>query len=134
MNIVFIISVYDFVTWFFFLLIPRLRYSFFTQRIQTQQSVATVRNSMNNFIHEYLQHDGFLILRLIHSNVGDDITSNILTTLWKHYQRTDKPKNDDCIMISSTTSLAASGNRSIYTRSDKRQSSIFDYSKTSTNL
>jgi hypothetical protein len=89
---------------------------------------------MSAFVYDYLQHDGFFILRLIHSNVGDDVTSDILTNLWKNFQRTDKNviAENTSANIGATVSLTATGNRGLNYRQDER--SIFDYSKTSTNL
>jgi hypothetical protein len=134
MNIVFAISIYDFLSWFIFLLCPRLRYSFFAQRIQVQQSITTVRTGMNNFVYDYLQQDGFFILRLIHSNVGDDVTSTILNNLWKNFQRSDKSTSSDNV-VHTTVSLTATGNRGAQSaRHDSQTASIFDYSKASTNL
>ncbi|CAF1650412.1 unnamed protein product [Adineta ricciae] len=136
MNFVLAVTIYDFVSWLMFLFLPRLRYSFFSQRIQIQQSITTVRTGLNAFIHDYLQQDGFFIFRLIHSNVGDDVTSNILTNLWKNFQRSDKPAPPENISggLSATISLTATGNRHT-NRSDGQGGSIFDYSKTSsTNL
>lgn len=133
MIIVLAVSVYNFLSWFLFLLFPRLRYSFFTQRVHTQQSIATLRTGINAFVYDYLQQDGFFILRLIHSNVGDDVTSNILTNLWRNFQRSDKPVPPDN-SNGATVSLTATGNRGIYTRNDGQNGGLFDYSKTSTNL
>lgn len=143
MNIVLVITIYDFLSWFIFLLFPRLRYSFFTQRILTQQSIATMRTSMRAFVYDYLQQDGFFILRLIHSNVGDDVTSNILTNLWKNFQRPEKGTTTTTTTtttaatessIGATVSLTATGNRGLYSRNEDQNSSMFDYNKTSTNL
>jgi len=133
MNIILIITIYDFFSWLIFLFFSRLRHSFFTQRIHLQQSMSTVRTSMNAFIYDYLQHDGFFILRLIHSNVGDDVTSNLLTNLWKNYQRPEKASTQENL-LGNTISLTATGNRSLYSRNDAPTSSVFDYTKTSTNL
>lgn len=88
---------------------------------------------MRVFVYDYLQHDGFFILRLIYSNVGDDITTNILTNLWKNFQRSDKPILTDN-SIGATVSLTASGNRGGNIRTDGQATSFFDYTKTSTNL
>jgi hypothetical protein len=134
MNIVLAVTVYDFVSWLMFLLFPRLRYSFFVQRIHTQQSIATMRATMRAFVYDYLQQDGFLILRLIHSNVGDDVTSSILTNLWKNYQRPDKVTLTESSSLGATVSLTATGNRGFYTRNEEQNNSLFDYNKTSTNL
>jgi hypothetical protein len=133
MNIVLAVTIYDSISWLMFLFFPRLRYSFFTQRISTQQSVSTVRTGMNAFVYDYLQHDGFFILRLIHSNVGDDVTSNILTNLWRNFQRPEKPTSTDN-SIGATVSFTATGNRGLYSRNEDQGHSLFDYSKTSTNL
>ncbi len=134
MNLVLVITMYDFFSWLLFLFLPRLRYSFISQRVQMQQSITTVRTGMHAFVYDYLQQDGFFILRLIHSNVGDDITSTILTNLWKNFQRTDKNviAENTSANIGATVSLTATGNRGLNYRQDER--SIFDYSKTSTNL
>jgi hypothetical protein len=136
MNLVLVITIYDFLSWLIFLFLPRLRYSFFTQRIQSQQSITTVRTGMSAFVYDYLQHDGFFILRLIHSNVGDDVTSNILTNLWKNFQRTDKENLAETATanLGATVSLTATGNRGLYNRQNEQGGSIFDYSKTSTDL
>ena len=134
MNIVLAVTVYDFLSWLMFLLFPRLRYSFFTQRIHTQQSIATIRASMRAFVYDYLQQDGFFILRLIHSNVGDDVTSSILTNLWKNYQRPEKVSSAESSSIGATVSLTATGNRGFYSRNEEQSNSLFDYNKTSTNL
>lgn len=137
MNFVLAATVYNFMSWSLFLFFPRLRYSFFTQRIYTQQSIATVRTNMHAFVYDYLQHDGFFVLRLIHSNVGDDVTSNVLTNLWRSFQRSDKPLLTDS-SIGATVSLTASGNgghKGSFTRNEGPTSSpLFDYSKTSTYL
>jgi hypothetical protein len=133
MNIVLLVTVYDFMSWLLFLIFSRLRYSFFAQRIHVQQGLTTVRTGMHAFVYDYLQHDGFFILRLIHSNVGDDVTSNILSNLWRNFQRPDKPTSTDN-SLSATVSLTAAGNRASYNRNDAQTSSLFDYSKTSTNL
>lgn len=133
MNIVLAITVYDFISWFIFLIFSRLRYSFFTQRIHTQQSMNTVRTSMHTFVYDYLQQDGFFILRLIHSNIGDDVTSNILTNLWRNYQRPEKQTPSEN-PLSATVSITATGNKGFYNRNDGQTSSLFDYTKTSTNL
>jgi hypothetical protein len=133
MNIVLLVTVYDFMSWLLFLIFSRLRYSFFAQRIPVQQGLTTVRTGMHAFVYDYLQHDGFFILRLIHSNVGDDVTSNILSNLWRNFQRPDKPTSTDN-SLSATVSLTAAGNRASYNRNDAQTSSLFDYSKTSTNL
>ena len=132
MNLVLVVTIYDLFSWLLFLFLPRLRYSFISQRVQMQQSLTTVRTGMNAFVYDYLQQDGFFILRLIHANVGDDVTSNILTNLWKNFQRSDKvvPENSSA-NIGATVSLTATGNRGAG-RQDER--SIFDYTKTSTNL
>ncbi|UJR26456.1 hypothetical protein I4U23_007786 [Adineta vaga] len=139
MHIVLAITVYDFLSWFIFLLFPRLRYSFFVQRINTQQSIATMRTTMRAFVYDYLQQDGFFILRLIHSNVGDDITSSILTNLWKNFQRPEKLATTTSqttaeSSIGATVSLTATGNRGLYSRNEEQTNSLFDYNKTSTNL
>lgn len=133
MNIVLAITVYDFLSWLMFLFLPRLRYSFFSQRINTQQSVATVRTSMHAFVYDYLQQDGFFILRLIHSNVGDDVTTTILTNLWRNFQRPEKIISAEQT-LGATVSLTATGNRGLYSRNDEPNSSLFDYTKNSTNL
>ncbi|CAF1364496.1 unnamed protein product [Adineta steineri] len=133
MNIVLAITIYDFLSWLMFLLFPRLRYSFFVQHTRTQQGVTSIRTNMHSFVYDYLQQDGFFILRLIHSNVGDDITSNILTNLWRNYQSPEKiPSIENS--IGATVSLTATGNRGLYSRSDDQNTSLFDYTKTSTNL
>jgi len=137
MNLVFAITIYDFLSWLLFLFFPRLRYSFFTQRIQIQQSLTTVRTGMSAFVYDYLQHDGFFILRLIHSNVGDDVTSDILTNLWKNFQRTDKPSltENTSANMAATVSLTATGNRGTDNKYDGQGGMMFDYSKaSSTNL
>ena len=140
MNIVLVITIYDFLSWSIFLLLPRLRYSFFTQRIHTQQSIATIRTSMRAFVYDYLQQDGFFILRLIHSNVGDDVTSTILTNLWKNFQRPEKTATTTTAItttessIGATVSLTATGNRGLYSRNEEQNNSLFDYNRTSTNL
>jgi len=133
MNIVLAVTIYDFISWLLFLIFSRLRYSFFSQRIQIQQSLTTVRTGMHAFVYDYLQQDGFFILRLIHSNVGDDVTSSILSNLWRNFQRPDKSTPADNL-IAATISLTATGNRGLYNRNDGQNSSLFDYSKTSTNL
>ncbi|CAF0719484.1 unnamed protein product [Rotaria sp. Silwood1] len=133
MNIVLLVTIYNFISWLIFLLFPRLRYSFFTQRIHTQQSITTLRTSMSAFVYKYLQHDGFFILRLIYSNIGDDVTTNILTNLWRNFHRPDKSTLLDN-SIGATISLTATGNRGLYMRSNGQSGSLFDYSKTSTNL
>lgn len=136
MNLVLAITIYDFVSWLIFLFLPRLRYSFFSQRIHIQQSVTTVRTGMNAFVYDYLQQDGFFILRLVHSNVGDDVTSTILTNLWKNFQRGDKatPGDGGAGGATGTVSLTATGNQE-GGKSDGQKGSIFDYSKSSsTNL
>jgi hypothetical protein len=133
MNIVLAVTVYNFMSWLIFLFLPRLRYSFFTQRIQIQQSITTVRTGMHAFVYDYLQHDGFFILRLIHSNAGEDVTSTILTNLWRNFQRTDKEKSADN-SLGATVSLTAMGNRGLHNRNEGQTGSLFDYSKTSTNL
>lgn len=136
MNFVLIISVYDFFSWLIFLILPRLRYSFISQRIQINQSLTTVRTGMHAFVYDYLQHDGFFMLRLIHSNNGDDLTSTIVTNLWKNFQRNDKVVVTENVTanIGATVSLTATGNRGLYSRQESHGGSIFDYSKTSTNL
>ncbi len=134
MNIVLVITVYDFLSWLIFLFFSRLRYSFFTQRIHIQQSMSTARTVMHTFVYDYLQQDGFFILRLIHSNVGDDITSNILSNLWRNFQRPDKSTTTTDNLSSNTVSLTATGNRGLYSKSEGQTSALFDYSKTSTNL
>ncbi len=88
---------------------------------------------MNTFVHDYLQQDGFFILRLIHSNVVDDITSIILSNLCINFQRPDKPTSTDNL-VGNTISLTATGNRGIYSKNEGQTSSLFDYSKASTNL
>jgi hypothetical protein len=136
MNFVLVVTVYNFVSWLFFLILPRLRYSFFSQRIQIQQSVATVRTGMRAFVYDYLQQDGFFILRLVHSNVGEDVTATILTNLWKNFQRGDKstPGDSGTGIAARTVSLTAAGNRGT-SKPDGQGGSIFDYSKSSsTNL
>jgi hypothetical protein len=133
MNIVLAVTLYDFISWMLFLIFSPLRYSFFAQRIHIQQSMTTVRTGMQTFVHDYLQQDGFFILRLIHSNVGDDITSNILSNLWRNFQRPDKPTSTDNL-IGNTVSLTATGNRGLYNKNEGQISSLFDYSKTSSNL
>jgi hypothetical protein len=133
MNIVLAVTIYDFVSWLIFLFFPRLRYSFFAQRIHVQQSLTSVRTGMKAFVYDYLQQDGFFILRLIHSNVGDDVTSSILTNLGKNFQRPEKPSSTDN-SAGATVSFTATGNRGLYNRQDGNSASIFDYSKTSTNL
>ena len=136
MNLVLAITIYDLFSWLLFLFLPRLRYSFVSQRVQVQQSLTAVRTGMHAFVYEYLQQDGFFILRLIHSNVGDDVTTNILTNLWKNFQRTDKVvlTENTAGTLGATVSLTATGNRGLYARQDGHERSIFDYSKTSTNL
>jgi hypothetical protein len=136
MNFVLVITLYDFLSWIIFLFLPRLRYSFISQRVQIQQSLTTVRTGMHAFVYDYLQQDGFFILRLINSNVGDDITSTILTNLWKNFQRVDKIVTAENVTanLGATISLTATGNRGSYVRQDTHGGSIFDYSKTSTNL
>ncbi len=136
MNFVLVITIYDFLSWIIFLFLPRLRYSFISQRVQIQQSLTTVRTGMHAFVYDYLQQDGFFILRLINSNVGDDITSTILTNLWKNFQRVDKIVTAENVTanLGATISLTATGNRGSYVRQDTHGGSIFDYSKTSTNL
>ena len=132
MTFVLAVTLYDLISWLVFLILPRLRYSFFAQRIPTQQGLTTVRTGMHAFVYDYLQHDGFFILRLIHANVGDDVTVNIINNLWKNFQRTDKssaPENT-IANIGVTVSLTATGN----SRLDNYGRSIFDYSKTTTNL
>ena len=136
MSFVLLITIYDFFSWLLFLFLPRLRYSFISQRVQIQQSLTTVRTGMHAFVYDYLQQDGFFILRLIHANVGDDVTTTILTNLWKNFQRTDKVivTENPAANIGATVSLTATGNRGLYSRQDANERSIFDYSKTSTNL
>lgn len=136
MAIVLAVNIYDFFSWLIFLLLPRLRYSFISQRVQMQQSVTTARTGMQAFVHEYLQQDGFFILRLVHSNVGDDVTSNLLTHLWKNFHRTDKVivTENPAASMGATVSLTATGNRGLYNRQETQGASIFDYTKTSTNL
>jgi hypothetical protein len=136
MNFVLAVTIYDFLSWLIFLFLPRLRYSFVSQRVQIQQSLTTVRTGMHAFVYEYLQQDGFFILRLIHSNVGDDLTGTILTNLWKNFQRADKVGLADNVTanLGATVSLTATGNRGLSQRQDGHGGSIFDYSKTSTNL
>lgn len=133
MSIVLFVTIYDFVAWFLFLFFSRLRYSFFTQRIPIQQSMNTVRTSMHAFVYNYLQQDGFFILRLIHSNVGDDVTSTILSNLWRNFQRPDKGTTADHSM-GTAVSLTSASNRGVYSKQDGQSSSLFDYSKSSTNL
>jgi len=133
MTLVLAVTTYDFFSWLIFLCLPRLRYSFFSQRIEIHQSITTVRTSMHAFVYEYLQQDGFFILRLIHSNVGDDITSTVLTNLWRNFQRPEKEKAADN-SLGATVSLTATGNRGLYNRNEGQTGSLFDYSKTSTNL
>lgn len=133
MNIVLFATIYDFFSWFLFLFFSRLRYSFFTQRIPIQQSMTTIRTSMHAFVYDYLQQDGFFILRMIHSNVGDDVTSTILSNLWRNFQRPDKGTTADHSM-GTTVSLTGTNNRGVYSKHDGQPSSLFDYSKTSTNL
>jgi hypothetical protein len=61
------------------------------------------------------------------------VTSNILTHLWKNFQRTDKAVAENTqVNLGATVSLTATGNRGLNYRQDEK--SIFDYSKTSTNL
>ncbi|CAF4526171.1 unnamed protein product [Rotaria magnacalcarata] len=136
MHFVLVITVYDFLSWLIFLILPRLRYSFLIKRIQTQHSVATVRSGMQAFVYDYLQHDGFFIFRLIYANVGDDVTTNILTNLWKNFQRADKSAmaENTTANVGATVSLTATGNNALYGRHEGPEESIFDYSKTSTNL
>jgi hypothetical protein len=135
MNIVLVVTVYDFISWLIFFIFSRLRYSFFTQRIHIQQSLTTVRTGMHAFVYDYLQQDGFFILRLIHSNVGDDVTSSILSNLWRNFQRPDKPTSTSVDnSLGNTVSLTATGNKGFYSRNDGQTSSLFDYTKTSTNL
>ncbi len=136
MNIVLVVTVYDFLSWIIFLIFSRLRYSFFAQRIHIQQSISTVRTGMNAFVYDYLQQDGFFILRLIHANVGDDVTSTILANLWKNFQRADKIAITENVTanLGATVSLTATGNRGLNSRQDNHGGSIFDFSKTSTSL
>ena len=96
-----------------------------------------MRAGLHAFVDDYLQHDGFFILRLIHSNVGDDITSTIVTGLWKNFQRTDKkplPDNAAKANIGATVSLTATGNRGLQERPEVRVESAFDYAKAVTSL
>jgi hypothetical protein len=132
MTFVLAVTLYDLGSWLVFLVLPKLRYSFFAQRIPVQQGLTTVRTGMHAFVYEYLQHDGFFILRLIHSNVGDDVTVNILTNLWKNFQRTDKSSAQENTIanLGATVSLTATGNSQL----DSHGRSIFDYSKTTTNV
>jgi hypothetical protein len=137
MNLVLVITIYDFLSWLIFLCLPRLRYSFISQRIETHQSITAVRTGMHAFVYDYMQQDGFLILRLIHANVGDEVTTSILTNLWRNFQRADKPASGESASanIGATISLTATGNRGLYTRQNSHGGeSIFDYSKSSTNL
>lgn len=137
MTLVLAVTVYDFFSWFIFLILPRLRYSFISQRVQVQQGLTTVRTSMHAFVYEYLQQDGFFVFRLIYSNVGDDVTTNILSHLWKNFQRADKVIVTENPIGGATNmvSLTATGNRGLYSsRQDPHGTSIFDYTKTSTNL
>ena len=126
------VTIYDFFSWLIFFIIPKLRYSFFSQRIQTEQSLSTLRANMNAFTYDFLQQDGFFIMRLIHSNVGDDTTSTILSNLWKNFQRTDKSTATDHTIanVGATISLTATGN----SRSDNYDHSIFNYSKATTHV
>ncbi|CAF3164523.1 unnamed protein product [Rotaria socialis] len=136
MHFVLVITVYDFLSWLIFLILPRLRYSFLIKRIQTQHSVATVRAGMQAFVYDYLQHDGFFIFRLIYANVGDDVTTNILTNLWKNFQRADKSAmtENTTANIGATISLTGADSNGVHGRHEGPEGSIFDYSKTSTNL
>lgn len=131
MNFVFLVTLYDFVSWLIFLVLPQLRYSFFSQRIPSEQSAATMRTSLNAFVYDYLQQDGFLILRLIHSNVGDDVTTNLLTNLWKYFQRLDKSaaSSNTIANVGATNSMTSTENP----HAEGNRRSIFDFTKT-TNL
>lgn len=128
MNFVFLVTLYDFLSWFIFLILPKLRYSFFSERIQTDQSIATIRVTLHAFIYDYLQQDGFFILRLIHSNVGDDVTGTILSHLWKHFQRMDRSATQTNTIANhgATVSLTAAGNPP----TDGNRRSIFEFTKT----
>ena len=136
MHVVLIITIYDFFSWLVFLFLPRLRYSFFIERTQLQEHMSRIRIGMEVFVYEYLQHDGFFILRLIHSNIDDDITSNILTNLWKHFQRTKKSSIAENVTtnLGATVSLTATGNRGIYDKHNENRVSTFEYSNTEINL
>jgi hypothetical protein len=136
MNFVLVVTIYDFLSWLIFFFLPRLRYSFISERLQIQQSITAVRTGMNAFVYDYLQQDGFFILRLIHANVGDDVTSTILTNLWKNFQRADKIAITENVTanLGATVSLTATGNRGLNSRQDNHGGSIFDFSKTSTSL
>ena len=89
---------------------------------------------MHAFIYNYLQQDGFFILRLLYSNVGDDVTSNLLTNLWRNFQRSDKFMSEDN-SLGTTISLMPTNNKGLTMKNDSGQTSLlFDYTKTSTNL
>ena len=133
MNFVLAVTIYNFMSWSVFLLLSRLRYSFFTQRIHTQQGITTVRTSMHAFVYDYLQQDGFFILRLIHSNVGDDVTTNILTNLWRNFQRSDKFIPGDS-SLGVTTSFATTSNKGLYMKNDGQNGLPLEHTKTTTNL
>lgn len=126
------ITIYDFISWLIFLVVSKLRYSFFVQRIQTDQSPATLRAGLNAFVNDYLQLDGFFILRLIHSNVGDDTTSALLNSLWKNFQRADASAAPDHTIanLGATVSLTASGTQ----RTDIYGRSMFNYNKATTHV
>lgn len=127
-HFVLVVTIYDFLSWLIFLILPRLRYTFLIERIQTQESAATVRAGMQAFVYDYLQHDGFFVFRLIYANAGDDVTSSILTNLWKNFQRADKSAMAENTTANAGAAISLTGNN------DGHDASMFDYSRASTNL
>jgi hypothetical protein len=132
MNCLFLLSIFDLLSWFTFLVLPKLRYTFIAQRLPMQHGQTAVRTGMHAFVYDYLQHDGFLILRLVQSNAGDDVTSMILIHLWTNFQRLDKSSTSTNTItnIGATISLTATGN----SHPDGSSRSIFDYTETMSEL
>ncbi|CAF1407752.1 unnamed protein product [Didymodactylos carnosus] len=104
---------------------------------------------MHLFVYDYMQHDGFFILRLIHSNAGEQVCSDILTSLWKNFYRTDKENGTSITNVSknkmtthtsinraeidATTHSSRNGTNQT-NNPQQRLGGFFNYSRTITNL
>lgn len=46
---------------------------------------------VKQFVHDYLKHDGVMVLRLIGKNSNDLVVSEIISAMWESYKKTYKP-------------------------------------------
>nr|BAE78816.1 innexin8 [Dugesia japonica] len=82
-----IITLISIISWLIKMVFLSKRSSFIKKLLKMHQSYKrTDQLLVNQFIKEYLRHDGVFLIRMICINAGDIVTAEILGTLWEIYK------------------------------------------------